>query len=173
MFRRRPVLRTCNDFCRQWNRKVCCVWNDLLRYARISHARKRLLREAMAALAIARMAMAFLRFRRIAAWLGTPGVEGPTTATAEEVYTAQEIGWAVGAVARRVPWNGSCLAQALAATGMLRRRGLEGTVSFGARPGGSAGFDAHAWLRLGPCMVTGGPDHQRFQAFTSFARKRP
>ena len=148
------------------------MWNELKRYARISRARKKLLWEALAALAIARLAMASLPFRRIAAWLGTPGAESPSTATAEEMRTAQEIGWAVGVLARRVPWDGRCLAQALAATGMLRRRGLEGTVSFGARRGESAGFDAHAWLRLGPCMVTGGPGHERFQTFTTFARGR-
>jgi len=149
------------------------VWNDLNRYRRIPRFRKRLLREALIALAVARGAMALLPFRSIAAWLGTPGAESPATATAEQIHTAQEIGWAVGVLARRVPWDGRCLAQALAATGMLRRRGLEGTVSFGASRGESEGFDAHAWLRLGSCVVTGGPGHQRFKTFTTFARRRP
>ena len=149
------------------------MWNDLKRAARIPGSRRRLLVEALIALLVARVAMAFLPFRRIAAWLGTPGAEAPATATAEEIHSAQEIGWAVGAVARRVPWDGRCLAQALAATRMLRRRGLEGTVSFGVCQGESAGFDAHAWLRVGSCFVTGAPDHQRFQAFTTFARRKP
>lgn len=135
--------------------------------------RRRLLGEALIALLLARAAMAFLPFRRIAIWLGTPGAESPVTATAEEILTARTVGWAVGAVARRVPWDGRCLAQALAAAGMLRRRGLEGTVSFGASPSNSAGFDAHAWLRFGPFIVTGGPGHERFKAFTTFARRRP
>jgi hypothetical protein len=117
--------------------------------------------------------MAFLPFRRIAGWLGTPGAEGPTLATDEEIRIALEVGWAVGVVARRVPWDGRCLAQALAATRMLRRRGLEGTVSLGVSQGKSSEFDAHAWLRLGSCMVTGGPGHQRFKAFTTFARRKP
>ena len=116
--------------------------------------------------------MAFLSFRRIAAWLGTPGAESPATATAEETRMVQDIGWAVGVVARRVPWDGRCLAQALAATGILRRRHLEGTVSFGARQGESVGFDAHAWLRLGSCIVTGGPVHELFKTFTTFTRRQ-
>ena len=148
------------------------MWNDLKRYAQASCARKGLLWEAFAALAIARMAMACLPFRRIAGWLGTAGAESPATATAEETRTAEAVGWAVGVLGRRVPWDGRCLAQALAAMGMLRRRGLEGTVSFGARQGESAGFDAHAWLRLGSCMVTGGPGHQSFKTFTTFTRKQ-
>ena len=149
------------------------MWGDLRRAAQIPGARRWLLGEALIALLIARAALAFLPFRRIAAWLGTAGAESPATATSEEIRTAQEVGWAVGAVARRVPWDGRCFAQALAATGMLRRRGLEGTVSFGASQGESARFDAHAWLRLGSCMVTGGPAHRRFNAFTTFARRRP
>ncbi|MGD0546293.1 MAG: lasso peptide biosynthesis B2 protein [Terracidiphilus sp.] len=136
-------------------------------------SQRRLLREALIALLIARGAMAFLTFRHIAAWLGISGAESPATATAEEIRTAEEVGWAVGAVARRAPWDGRCLAQALAATWMLRRRGLEGTVSFGACQGESAGFDAHAWLRLGSCMVTGGAGYERFKIFTTFARRRP
>jgi hypothetical protein len=149
------------------------VWNNLNRYRRISRTRKHLLCEALFALAVARIAMVLFPFRRIAAWLGTPGAETPATATASEIHTAQEIGWAVSVLARRIPWDGRCLAQALAATGMLRRRGLEGTVSFGAYRGESSGFDAHAWLRLGPCVVTGGPGHQRFKTFTTFARRVP
>jgi hypothetical protein len=128
--------------------------------------------EALIALLMARGAMAFLPFRRIAAWLGTPGGESPATAAVEEISTAQEIGWAVSAMARWVPWDGRCLAQALAATRMLRRRGLEGTVSFGACEG-DTGFAAHAWLRLGPYIVTGGASHERFKVFTTFARRRP
>jgi hypothetical protein len=149
------------------------VWNDLKRYARIPRTRRRLLWEALGALTIARGAMALLPFRRIAAWLGTLGAESPATAAPEEIRSAEEVGWAVGVLARRVPWDGRCMAQALAATGMLRRRGLEGTVSFGVRRGESAGFDAHAWLRLGSCVVTGGPGHQRFKTVTTFARSRP
>jgi len=149
------------------------VWNDLKRYARIPRTRRRLLWEALGALTIARGAMALLPFRRIAAWLGTLGAESPATAAPEEIRSAEEVGWAVGVLARRVPWDGRCLAQALAATGMLRRRGLEGTISFGVRRGESAGFDAHAWLRLGSCVVTGGPGHQRFKTVTTFARSRP
>jgi hypothetical protein len=150
------------------------MWNKLNRFARLSLAQKRLLGEALVGLALARAAMFWIPFRRIAAWLGTPGAVSPGAATEEEVRIAEEIGWAVGVVARRVPWDGRCLAQALAATGMLRRRGLEGTVSFGAgrEESSESEFSAHAWLQVGSCIVTGGPGHERFKTFTTFARKR-
>lgn len=148
------------------------MWNELNRYRRIPRSRKKILLEALIALAVARTAMALLPFRRIAAWLGAPGTESPATATAEQIHIAHEVGWAVGVLGRRVPWDGRCLAQALAATGMLRRRGLEGTVSFGASQTGSE-FEAHAWLRLGPSIITGGPGHQRFNTITTFSRRMP
>ena len=148
------------------------MWNSLKCWVQLPGTQKWLLAEALAALAMARLAMAFLPFRRIAAWLGTPGAESPATVTAEERSKAEAVGWAVGIMGRRVPWDGRCLAQALAATGMLRRRGLDGTVSFGVCAGEPAGFDAHAWLRIGSSIVTGGPGRQRFKAFTTFARKR-
>jgi Transglutaminase-like superfamily len=156
----------------KWKGKVCCVWNELQRYRRLPRSRKRLLREALIALALARGAMACLPFRRIAAWLGTPGTETPPTAAPGQIHLADRIGWAVGTVARRVPWDARCLAQALAATWMLRRRGLEGTVSFGADRGESRQFLAHAWLRFGPRLVTGGPGRERFKTLTTFARKQ-
>jgi len=149
------------------------MWNELCRFGRISRSLQLLLGEALIALAIARIAMVVLPFRRIAAWMGTPGAETPVTATAAEIRVAEEIGWAVGVLARRVPWDGRCLAQAMAATGMLRRRGLEGTVTFGVCRGQTTDLEAHAWLRFGSCMVTGGPGHQRFNTFTTFARREP
>jgi hypothetical protein len=158
------------------------VWSEARRFARLPLARKALLGEALLAMALARTAMACVPFRRIAAWLGTPGAVGPDAATDEEIRVAAEIGWAVGAAARRIPWDGRCLAQALAATAMLRRRGLEGTVSFGAGRDGASesesgagpglGFSAHAWLQVGECVVTGGPGRERFKTLTTFARTR-
>lgn len=152
--------------------KGCCVWSNLKRLRKVSHGRKWLLIEALTALAIARIAMACLPFRRIAAWLGTPGSVSLPTASPEDTRIAENVGWAIGALGPRVPWDGRCLAQAVAATAMLRRRGLEGTVSIGVRSGTSGGFDAHAWLRIGNCIVTGASGYQEFKVCTTFARKR-
>lgn len=148
------------------------MWNDLKRYWSVSPDRRRLLWEAVASLALARIAMACFPFRCIASWLGTPGAKSADTATPEAIRTAEAVGWAVGVLGPRVPWDGRCLAQALAATSMLRRRGLEGTVSFGVSERESADFDAHAWLRVGSSIVTGGPGHERFKTFTTFSRRQ-
>jgi len=156
-----------------WTAKVFCVWSRLRRYAALPAERQALLREAIVALALARIAIACLPFRRIAGWLGTCGAEGPAVAAENEIQIAKQVGWAVRSMARNVPWDGRCFVQATAAMGMLRRRGLEGTISFGASSASAAEFQAHAWLRLGPYMVTGGGEHLRFKTFTTFARMQP
>jgi hypothetical protein len=146
------------------------VLSELKRYGRLPRSRRLLLWETLIALAVARLAMLFLPFRIIADWLGTPGRESAHSTSDIHVEVAAEIGWAVRCLAHRLPWDSRCLAQALAATWMLRRRGLESTVTFGAN-GGSHDFVAHAWLRFGSCLLTGGLGHERFKTLTSLARE--
>lgn len=148
------------------------MWNDLKRYREISCGLRYLLWEALVTLAIVRIIMACVSFRRIALWLGTPGAQSSGTVISETTRIAESVGWAVETLGRRVPWDGRCLAQALAATSMLRRRGIEGTVAIGVCDGRSREFEAHAWLRVGSSIVTGADGHERFKAFTTFSRAR-
>lgn len=147
------------------------MWSKLNRYLRLPRPKRRLLWEALIALALARIGMMFLSFKAIVVWLGTPGTESSLNAAPEQVEVAAGIGWAVGCLAHRVPWDSRCLAQALAATWMLRRRGLESTVTFGADQEKSRELAGHAWLRFGPCLVTGGVGHERFKRIVSITRK--
>lgn len=148
------------------------MWKNFKRLLKLPPAEKLLLLEALFALASARLAMFLLPFRSIASWMGTPGAQTSAAASPEELRTAREIGWAVAALARRVPWDSRCLAQALAGSAMLRRRGLQGTVNFGGGRDPSAQLTAHAWLRFGPTIITGATGHEHFQVFTSFARPK-
>jgi len=60
-----------------------------------------------------------------------------------------------------------CFPQALAATLMLRRRGIRSTLYLGVDP--HRDLDAHAWVRVGGLIVTGGPDEARFVVVSTFA----
>ena len=62
------------------------MWSSFERYRRIPPERRKLLCEALAALALARLAMALLPFRRIAAWLGTPGTESAPVDFSAEMF---------------------------------------------------------------------------------------
>jgi hypothetical protein len=134
-------------------------WPDRLRVA-----------EALLALMAARIALAALPFRRIAAWLGREGVEGAPQAGAEREAQAMLVGRAVQRVAPHVPWDSRCLAQAIAGAWMLGRRGLPATIYFGVRKDPGAAFTAHAWLRCGGCIVTGAREHETFEIIARFSR---
>ena len=56
------------------------------------------------------------------------------------------MGWAIPALARRLPWSSTCLVRALAGARLLRRRDVPVTLHLGARSAGNGTLLAHAWL---------------------------
>ncbi|MEA3011122.1 MAG: hypothetical protein QOJ91_2814 [Sphingomonadales bacterium] len=70
---------------------------------------------------------------------------------------ALDVGWAVTRAAHYFPTPARCLAQALAARAMLRRRGIPSLMHVGVARPDSGAFEAHAWLEAGGVEVTGYP----------------
>jgi hypothetical protein len=86
---------------------------------------------------------------------------------------AEEVGWAVTRAARHVPFNAVCLPQAMAARIMLKRRGVDSVLHFGARIGQDKigrdkPIDAHAWLDAAGVEVTGYPVANTFAEIACF-----
>jgi hypothetical protein len=82
-------------------------------------------------------------------------------------------GWAVTRAARHVPFNAVCLPQAMAARIMLKRRGVDSVLHFGARIGQDKigqdkPIDAHAWLDAAGVEVTGYPVANTFAEIACF-----
>jgi Transglutaminase-like superfamily len=107
--------------------------------------------EAFAALALASGLIRLFTFRRVAAM----AAKGRTTAPIADAATARDIGWAVAAWGRRVPWRAVCFQQGLAAQLMLRRRGLATALYYGARHDEQGKLVAHVWVRSGGIDVIG------------------
>jgi hypothetical protein len=145
------------------------LWRRARKFLALPWASRACLLEALLALMAARLAMALLPFRRIAAWLGHTGAESPAEVSPTSTDTATRVGWAVRAIAPWVPWDSRCLAQALAATWMLRRRGIPTTLYLGVRKEPGKDFSAHAWLRCGAGIITGAPGHRTFEVIACFA----
>lgn len=128
---------------------------------------RRALVEAAALCTLAGVLLRLLKFRWLASRLGRHMAESPPAL--DDTHRAQvtRIGWAVAAAARHLPWQPVCLPQAVAAQWMLRRRGIPSTLYLGADP--ARGYDAHAWVRVGTVVVTGGPREDRYAIVSSFA----
>jgi hypothetical protein len=78
----------------------------------------------------------------------------PASRSPRAAITSAECGVAMRRAGRVWPWAG-CLPQAIAGYCLLRRAGLIGTVTVGARKAGER-FDAHAWLVYDGAIITGG-----------------
>lgn len=74
-----------------------------------------------------------------------------------ERQAAQDVSWAVTRVAAYFPRSAMCLAQALAARAMLRRRGIGSVLHVGVAASGADRFEAHAWLEAAGVEVSGYP----------------
>jgi hypothetical protein len=130
-----------------------------------------LIAEAFCCLVVARDIVSWRPFRRLTAGLGVPMAESPITDAEGHRATIQQIGWAVQALGRRVPWFRQCLVRALAARWMLERRGIPSTLYFGTAKDASGAFRAHTWLRSGTRVLTGGQERRQFTVVATFASR--
>jgi hypothetical protein len=147
----------------------------LLRFRQVDNRRRALLAEAVVGLLVARLALIFIPFPRLARRLGTfvppndARVAAVRTApTPNEAARAEEIGWAVTRAARYVPFKAVCLPQAMAARVMLERRSVKSVMHFGAAKGQDKPLDAHAWLDAAGVEVTGYPVAAQFAEIGCF-----
>lgn len=129
--------------------------------------------EALFWLAVARLFLLRTPFRQTAQSFGlvleTTATE-PSPGPAVRGENAGQIGWAVRAASRRAVWESKCLAQALAAGMMLRRRQIPGRLYLGVRMPARAGdpMTAHAWLRVDDAILTGEAGHERYTVVACF-----
>jgi hypothetical protein len=117
--------------------------------------------EAALTLAVAEMAIRVLPFRhlapRLGRWTSESGLESEPGAT----RIVEGVRRSLAEVVPRVPWHPQCLAQAIAAKVMLGRRGVRSTLYLGLRCRDTS-VEAHAWVRAGATMVTGGQSMTEF-----------
>lgn len=117
---------------------------------------------AWSLLGLTRLAILVLPFRIVRRALGEhrdprtpvapPDPDGPVLAR------AARIGATVGLAARHTPWRSECYPQAWTARILLGLARVPHVVSFGVRRDGDA-LVAHAWVRVGDLVVTGGTGH--------------
>jgi hypothetical protein len=128
---------------------------------RTAWPRRGLVSEACLTLAFVEARLKLLPLKRqgmrdLARVAGGRGAAPPAGGLVER-QAALDVGWAVTRIAAYFPSSAMCLAQALAARAMLRRRGIESILHIGVARSDSAPFEAHAWLDAAGVEVTGYP----------------
>ena len=141
------------------------------KWRRLGRAERGLFLEAFVLLGAARLAVALLPFRWLAASLGRHMNQAGGAVDPGDLDRARLIGWAVRTAAGHTPWASVCLPQAVTAKWMLRRRHIAGTIYLGVAKSGTAPdrLNAHAWLRCGDEILTGGRGHAGFTVVSTFS----
>lgn len=106
---------------------------------------------------LARVTLWLVPFSCLKHSLGRSGVEGPRETSTATRRLAWRVGGAVTAMSAYTPFEATCLVQALAAKRVLASKHVRTTLYFGVHRLDS-GFGAHAWLRVGTEVVTGGSE---------------
>jgi hypothetical protein len=122
-----------------------------------------LLAEAGVAILAASLAVRLVPFRTLAERL-TRGRRGTAAADAETAYWLRR---AVLAWARRLPWRALCFEQGLTAFALLRRRGLEATLHYGAATI-EGELQAHVWVTSGETGVVGCENKENYGLLARF-----
>lgn len=118
----------------------------------LSWADRSLLLACVPLVAVIRLGLTLLSYRRLKRWIPTGGSSGPASAA-----KLGRIAWAVRNASRVVP-QASCLTQALAAQYLLGRAGHPSRVRIGMAQDQSGAILAHAWLVSDGRVVIGGSD---------------
>ncbi|HEY0223660.1 MAG TPA: lasso peptide biosynthesis B2 protein [Pseudolabrys sp.] len=147
----------------------------LNRFAQVGPHRRALTAEAVMWLMLARLALIFIPFPRLARRFGTfvpptdtRALQARGRTSPEHAQLAKDVGWAVTRSASYVPFKAVCLPQAMAARIMLKRRGVASAMHFGAARGRDKPLDAHAWLDAAGVEVTGYPVAKGFAEIGCF-----
>lgn len=110
--------------------------------------------------------MAYYRFRvhhrpfsELAPGIGTLGYETPLRKASRNAWMVHEL---MDAMFRRIKWKDSCLIRALTAKKLLNRMGEKCTLYMGVQKLEGQPMAAHAWLRCGNLIITGGESRAGF-----------
>ncbi len=144
---------------------------------RLSPVERRMVVEALVALAVARFVLMVFPFAQAMARLGLhPRFEkagaqaGARSDQATVVPVVRAVQHAVTRGCKVAPFRAVCLQQAVAASLMLGRRGLPADVHFGVAKDDLGVLSAHAWCVSRETVVTGEKARAGFVPIGVFAR---
>ena len=129
------------------------------RFNALDGADKYLLMRAVGWLAVARVMMLAMSFKRLAARLS---VSEDSTGRDTDPEVLSKVSWAVAAAANNVPWRSDCFPQTIAASRILRKCGHGSTIHLGVERTSDDNIAGHAWLTCGRTVVVGGEDLERY-----------
>ncbi len=147
------------------------MFSKLARFRRFSWTNRWLTLEALFWLGLSRLAVLTLPFRWITPYMGQARTVSPVDDVSVDVAQVRQIARAIRRTSPHTPWDSNCLAQALTAKRMLHRRRINCTLYLGLKKDDDNQLAAHAWLRSGSFILTGGSGLERYAVVVTFAQE--
>jgi len=137
---------------------------------KITYTEYQLFAEAWMCLAVARLLLIFLPFKKLAPLLGkTVTSETSTVIPSDNTIALQQISIAISRGCRYAFWRTKCFEQALAAKLMLKKRGISSLLYFGVyKNDDSLKLNAHAWVICKGMIITGSKNLELYKVVSRF-----
>lgn len=137
--------------------------NPFYQLHQLGRKRQLLLLRAAVVLVAASATVALMPFRRAI------GFGNVRLADEADIPRAEDYVWAVEMVASRVPFRAACIEMGLAVQRLLRQRGVDARLHYGARIDPvTAALDAHVWVTVDGVPVIGGTEAAEFAEIAIF-----
>ncbi|MBC8061952.1 MAG: lasso peptide biosynthesis B2 protein [Clostridiaceae bacterium] len=144
----------------------------LKNFLKRSNGDKLLFFQAFIICGIARSIILLIQFNKIRTYIGTYKKESSFQIENSKYELVKKIAWAVNSASLLTPWKSKCLVKALTAQKMLKNHKIYSTLYLGVAKGGERGIQAHAWLRCGQLIVTGGNLKDNFKEVARFSNEK-
>lgn len=141
----------------------------LITFIKIDNKTKMDFLEAYIYTGIARAFILFVPFNKLRKRMGKSKVESKEEVEVNEYRVAKRISWIVTQATNYTPWSSKCLVQALTAQKMLKKRGIHTTIYLGVKKDIYNNMKAHAWIRCGTYIVTGGMNKGEYTVVAKFS----
>ncbi|WP_439021842.1 lasso peptide biosynthesis B2 protein [Bacillus thuringiensis] len=112
-----------------------------------------------------------MSFSQSATTLGVYMDETSLNCVETNIRILKSIAEVIQITSRHTLWDSQCLVKAIAGMKMLERRKIESTLYLGTAKDEDGNMVAHAWLRSGPCYITGAEGMEKFTVVGTFAKK--
>lgn len=144
----------------------------LRKFIKLSYKDKLLVAYIFILCGIVRLTILIVPFSIIRRHLGKYNIQSDKEVIEKENYQlAHKVQRLVTATARYTPWQSKCLVQAIVAQHLLKKYHLGTTIYFGIAKDESGKILAHAWLRYGSMVVTGGGAVEYFKMVACYCNE--
>jgi len=138
------------------------MFRRLKKYIELPGSEKKLFSEALRLTLWIRIVTFFLNFNRYVSKLGIPHKESFINPSPDQKKIIYKVFRAMRRSSIYLPFNSSCLIDAVVAKLMLNTRSIESTFYLGVTKDNTKQLKAHAWLRCGETIITGRRGMEKF-----------